>query len=368
MVTRALLATAGIFLVAVAFLCPARPGPVSPLWHGSRYSRLDRDRAVRQGILFLDWTAGNPATFRDYGHDLIGAFYTIGVTSSDVDVSTLALRLGRRHARAWRRVYRSVPADSDPGELAALLMGADTAERFGLPDPSFRRQLRQLASRFTAIDFFGWDPASEPPPSDLPSPCGNCKLQNPRGVSACRRCGRALEMQNRYDLWTDALITTYMGDRFGVTMGGHWVDAVRWLPVMRPYPKFGEVSGDAFDDAVYAVTHLVYTYNDYNLNRIPAQCLPDEFEFLRTNLAHAIAEGDEETTGEYLDTLRAFGLTVADPGMRRGIEFVLSRQNPDGSFGDLKDPDPYNRYHTTWTAVDGLREYRWNKELPCLAP
>jgi hypothetical protein len=30
-----------------------------------------------------------------------------------------------------------------------------------------------------------------------------------------------------------------------------------------------------------------------------------------------------------------------------------------------KDPDPYARYHPAWTAIDGLRDYRWPQVLPC---
>jgi hypothetical protein len=43
----------------------------------------------------------------------------------------------------------------------------------------------------------------------------------------------------------------------------------------------------------------------------------------------------------------------------------LSVQNPDGSWGDMHDRDPYGRYHPTWTSIDGLRDYRWGRVLPC---
>jgi hypothetical protein len=54
--------------------------------------------------------------------------------------------------------------------------------------------------------------------------------------------------------------------------------------------------------------------------------------------------------------------------MRSGFDFLLSRQNPDGSWGITKTTDIDRRYHSTWTAVDGLREYRWTRVLPCVAP
>ena len=36
---------------------------------------------------------------------------------------------------------------------------------------------------------------------------------------------------------------------------------------------------------------------------------------------------------------------------------AVRSQNKDGSWGDVTDKDIYQRYHPTWTAVDGLRDY-----------
>jgi hypothetical protein len=69
--------------------------------------------------------------------------------------------------------------------------------------------------------------------------------------------------------------------------------------------------------------------------------------------------GDPETTGEFLDSLRSFGLTTDHPLIRTGIEYLLSTQNADGSWGCTEEEDIYARYHPTWTAIDGLREYAW---------
>jgi hypothetical protein len=44
------------------------------------------------------------------------------------------------------------------------------------------------------------------------------------------------------------------------------------------------------------------------------------------------------------------------------MQFLLSRQNPDGSWGDMNETDIYHRYHPTWTAIDGLRRYAWRGE------
>jgi hypothetical protein len=47
------------------------------------------------------------------------------------------------------------------------------------------------------------------------------------------------------------------------------------------------------------------------------------------------------------------------------VEYLLSAQNPDGSWGDPADKDLYSRYHTTWTGQGAIQEFRWKKVLAC---
>jgi hypothetical protein len=101
--------------------------------------------------------------------------------------------------------------------------------------------------------------------------------------------------------------------------------------------------------------------NDYNAHPVSRDALPDEFAFLKTHVMDRQILNDGEMLGEFMDTLRAFGLTTRDEIIQRGFAELLSRQNPDGSWGDLASRDIYDRYHPTWTAIDGLREYRWEK-------
>src|ERR1044072_7207386 len=109
------------------------------------------------------------------------------------------------------------------------------------------------------------------------------------------------------------------------------------------------------------VTHVVYALNDYGLHRLRPSWLPQEFAFLKKHLRQSIADDDPETTGEFLDTLKAFGPTQADPVIRAGMDFVLSRQHVDGSWGAPGD-DCYTPYHATWTAIGGLMDYAFRGE------
>jgi hypothetical protein len=164
---------------------------------------------------------------------------------------------------------------------------------------------------------------------------------------------------NRYRLWYDALIATYNCERVRVSVGASFRDVLKWLPVMRPYR--GRENGDNpdFYDCLYAVTHVVYTLNDYSQYQLSPRWLPEEHAFLKTNLREAVATQDPDMMGEFLDSLRSFGLADTHPLIRTGIRFLLARQNPDGSWGEMNEHDIYYRYHPTWTAIDGLRQYAW---------
>jgi hypothetical protein len=136
---------------------------------------------------------------------------------------------------------------------------------------------------------------------------------------------------------------------------------IRWLPAMRPYRGREGGANPEFIDEVYAVSHVVYTQSEYSAYRLSPRLLPDEFDFLKANLKEAIALRDPETMGEFLDSLKSFGLADSDPLIRTGVEYLLATQNADGSWGDAKAKDIYRRYHPTWAAIDGLRDYKWRR-------
>lgn len=333
------------------------------LWPGSRFTEADRERAVLRGLNFIYRTALKRRNFEDYGPDYIWCFYTLSTAFKDEAVRATARRMGLERAKFWRREHRFVPADADAGIISELAYGNDAAESLGLRDEVLREQLKRAAPRFNARAYLLFDPLTEPPPVDVPDECDYCGADdNQRGSKVCHVCKHPLQMRTRYDVWYDALITAYVGDHSGITLGAHYVDVLKWLPTLRPYQAKRSSDDDEFYDTVYAITHIVYTLNNYSQYRISPQLLPQEFEFLKTNLREAIKEKDADMLGEFMDTLRAFGLTTNDPLIRSGMEYYLAHQNRDGSWGDMHEKDIYQRYHPTWNAIAGLSEYVWKSE------
>jgi hypothetical protein len=339
------------------------------LYSMKKYRIAERRRAIERGMKFVYSAASDPQTFDDYGHDLLLFFQVIAATAEDAKLREAARKMGRERARAWRRDYPALPDEVDADIVAHMVFGSSAADRLGVTDARLKSMIRRAASRFSARDYYSFDPVTEPPPSDVPKDCP-CGESHKRGESICAARKKPLDIESRYSVWCIALARSYAGDRYGIRLGARFADVIKWLPVMRPYRGRENGINAVFNDCVYAVTHVVYTLNGYGVYNLSPDMLPDEFEFLKENQKEAIALKDADMMGEFLDALQSFGLSDSDPLIRAGMDFLLSEQNADGSWGDVKDI-AFNRYHATWTAIDGLREYRWRGQglsFPKLKP
>ena len=321
-----------------------------------------RDCAIKRGLAFIYDTACEPENFSFYGSSYLCCFYCISATSQDRELRRVSRAMGRERAKHWRREYSQVSPNADPDDISDLVLGGDAADRLGVRDDAFKKQLRRIATGFSSCDYLFFDPAIEPPPRDVPLEC-DCGARNPRGRKTCHQCRKLLTMMSAYWVWFNALTITYAGERYGVRLGASFAQVLKWLPFMRPYPKPVK-RGDWSDFywAIYAVTHIVYTLNDYSSFKLAPAWLPDEYSFLKRHLTEAIKMKDPEALGEFLDSLKSFGLGENHRLILKGIAYLLSCQNSDGSWGDPKAEDIFDRFHSTWTAVDGLREYSWRGE------
>jgi hypothetical protein len=323
---------------------------------------LDRQRSILRGLEFIYASASTPKHFEDNGDDFLWCFYSLSAAAKDPELKRRAWVMGQERAHEWRRTNAHVPANADADVIGGLAFGSLSATLLDVPDDNLKAELVAVAHRFKPEDYLQFDPAKEPPPSDIPRNCKKCKSSNPRGTKVCRKCGSQLRMNSPYDILCEALISGYTTNQYGVWLGGSYEDIAQWIPKMRPYPKPADKNFRNSHDAAYAITHIVYTLNDYTLYRLKPEWLPEEYEYLKANLKANIAENDPETLGEFIDTLKSFGVDERDPDMRTGVEFLLAHQNSDGSWGNMKEGDSYVRYHTTWTAMNGVMEYQWRGE------
>jgi hypothetical protein len=320
-------------------------------------ARRQRDLAIERGLEFIHRFGNEEESFANYGSFLICCFALLAATSRGEKLRNLGRVRGKELLHRWRRVHPLLPDDANPDLLFDFILVRYAQVRLGLRSSASRRRLNALTRAFSASDLIGFDPREEPPPRDLSHPCA-CEYQNPRGRKTCKQCKRRLQMRSRYRVWMEALANTYVAERSGIMFGAAYADVLQWLPVMRPYPD-ADADEEILRDAIYAITHVVYTLNDYNTYRISPRRLPKEFAFLKANIAAACAREDPEVLGELLDALKAFGLRETDPLIIRGTRFLLNNQNEDGSWGDPDEENIRTRLHTTWTAIDGLRDLAW---------
>jgi hypothetical protein len=323
--------------------------------------RIASERSIKRGLDFIYRLANTPEGFDRYGSLLICCFALIGATSHDACLRQLARRRTQKLAQRWARVHPLVPLDASPDLVMNFVFVRYALSRLGLRDAGLNAQIRIAAKRFSAQDLLGFDPVSEPPANDLSYRC-DCGLKNQRGRTFCKQCRRRLEIRSHYGVWMEALTKTYVSGRCGILFGARYPDVLKWLPLMRPYPVSAPENVEFLRDAIYAVTHIVYTLNDYSTYRLSPRWLQREFAFLKANVAPACERKDPELLGELLDSLKAFGLRASHPLIIRGTKYLLEEQNEDGSWGDPDEENIRTRCHTTWTAIDGLRTYAWRGE------
>lgn len=312
-----------------------------------------RLRAARRGLLLLGRLARRSSTFAKYSGHLLLAFYFIATTSRDGALRRTALAAGRERARYWKRQWHRKRRRLNCVTVVDEICASYAAERLGIAHREIRADLEAAVARYSPHDLLGFEPRSGRIPRDLPEECA-CGVRNERGRRRCRKCRRRLAARSRYDVWYGALITIYFCERWGLRLPVDYSDVMRLLPLLRPYPR---PRSRHYRDAIYAVTHIVYTLNDYNRSRLAPRQVRRERAFLKASMSWAISRGEADTAAEIVDSLVGCGLADTDPLMMKGRAFILEQQRADGGWGDADDE--YGRFHSVWTCIDGLRDYRF---------
>jgi hypothetical protein len=315
--------------------------------------------AVRRGFDFLCSAICEPQAFEQYGFDYLFSLLT-SLNSRDFVIRRQAQDVGHTLSLKWVDQHPCVPPGADADTITELVFGSLSASCFGVTN-SLKPSILAAAPNFSARAYSWFDPAIEPPPNDVPEVC-ECGAENDRGDTSCRSCGDMLAMRSRYEVWLLAMIRGYLGDRYGVRLGTTYSDVMKWVAYMRPYPAAHDKAD--FRWSIYAITHIVYTLNDYNSCWLDRCSLPEEFDVLRNSLDAFIEMDDPETVGEILDSLKSFRVKSSSPLMQRGIRFLLDCQNADGSWGESNVDEVYDWHHVTLAALNGLDEYAFANLAP----
>jgi len=325
----------------------------------SRSFEAARARAIDRGMSFIEGLSRRRGGLEQFGSGLLYCCSFMAATARDPGLQSRASALTVDAFRAWTEQRSQGLYDGTAASVTTAAQAFDAASRIGFTYPHVRRALRKLALEHEVDEYFSYDPRVEPPPANVPEIC-ECGESNLRGAKKCTQCGARLEMVPAMRVWYLSFTSAYCGSRFGVPLRMRYEDVMEWLPTMRKYrtPKQGDV---AFHDSVYCITHIVYTLNDYGRFLLSPAWLPQEYEFLATHWATPIENNDPDMAGEFIDSLRAFGLTENEPAIRYAMEYLIDSQHTDGSWGLKEGKIDYRRFHATWAAMDGLREFNWTR-------
>ncbi|MBL8177693.1 MAG: hypothetical protein JNK48_23650, partial [Bryobacterales bacterium] len=270
--------------------------------------RAARRAAVHRGIRFLIDVARTRVHFDEYAPDLLFCFHSLSEATSDPELRRLCLDAGRERAAYWRGTHPAVPEKAGPVRISNLVYACLSVNALGFPDPAMKADLAHRAAQLSAVDFLGFDPSIEGPPADIPQRCRKCRKENVRGVRRCEQCGRKLDMTSRYDVFFEALLAAYFGERYGIRLGAPLADVTRWIASLRPYQWRGRKPDDDFYSIAYTITHILYVHNDYDLRALPRTEFQQEFDFLRTHFRRNMQMKDPETLGEFIDSLLVLGM------------------------------------------------------------
>ena len=280
-----------------------------------------RLRAVNRALRLLYRLACRKSTFAKYGGHFLLAFYFIATTTGNAAIRRQARQMGRERARDWIRRWSQTRRKLTARNVLDEVFASYAVEQLGIRHGRLRRELQTAVAKYPPRELLGLD------------------LQGPR---------------IKYEPWYCALFTTYFCERHGIPLGVRYIDVLSQLPKLRPYPKPGTRN---YHDSIYAVTHLVYTLNDYNRSHLSPKLLSRELTFLKASMRWALKQAEADTIAEIIDSLAAFGVADSDPLMVKGRTFLLKDQRSDGGWGD--EDDDYGRFHSVWTGIDGLRDYSW---------
>ncbi len=311
--------------VLLATVAPGSVKPPRPLWHSSRTNRDQLQNALAAGVHWLLLKAQRTGPFEL--SDLQQVFLILRESARDPALRRLAAKVGPQLSHRFRRLAPLPRATTTAAKLFDHAAGTYFAQRFGVRAPP--RYTSALAKAF-------------------------------RGVPPQRLLHRRTTAADPARDLLDELVDLYFPYKLKLPLPVHYADVVT-RAARYPFHMRDSETALALEDRLYLATHVVYVLSDFNESLLREADLSKVVRFLVRAAKVFLAADDVETLGEVADALKIVGRDYKDPLIRLLVQRLLRAQNPDGSWGNMRDKDRYRRYHTTWTCFNGLLEYRFAK-------
>jgi len=128
----------------------------------------------------------------------------------------------------------------------------------------------------------------------------------------------------------------------------------RYLKLSEHIPLVHGPNSVKFSEQNYYVTHVVYAMSHYGSRTREMGAFENKILlYLKRNYnAVRYEDTDIDLLAEFTHCLKILGQDHS-PMVTNAVEFLISRQRPDGSWGSREDKagDPYDAFHPTWTAM-----------------
>jgi hypothetical protein len=124
-----------------------------------------------------------------------------------------------------------------------------------------------------------------------------------------------------------------------------------------PYGCTFDKDENAYSDQNYYVTHVIFVATDYGQQPMPDGALSREMrQYLESEFACVRYQVREiDLIAEFVHCLKLFGQKER-PDVREAVDYLLSLQHEDGSWGTEEDfeGDAYDIFHPTWAVITAL--------------
>lgn len=315
------------FLLASAFLLLTVPLAPAQERVPSKLSTARRASYVK-AYNWMVKDSKKPERMAEYGSDFLQFFYEIKSSAADKDLRERAAKDGLDQAKrclAYFKKKKDLVLVEEVTEAIAFLA---LAREFGV-----KKEAAFLYSKVNVA----------------------MKTMSFRALFNIRKGERSDDPE---DL-CDAVIAFHFARRAGLQEGA----GLKWAMGQARAYKYNNKIDD--EDVLLAqdnlVTHVIYVMSDYGRVTLKASNYKAELAYMRDAFKRVYKEEDVEGVAEFIDSSRILGIKDSDPMIKKGLAWLLSVQKADGSFGD---GDEYDIYHSTWTALNALRPFRFQGKGP----
>jgi hypothetical protein len=304
---------------------------------GPAYSQETKESSQlikRQKVVQLayDWMlleSNKKAILKEHGSDFLQFFYEVKSSGRTPKMRDRAHKDGVDFANRYRRYLLAIGAMTEGYEVTDAIAYLALASEFGVTKD--RAKLRGLVEMAL----------------------GRIKFKEVFELKAGEACDDP-------DKICDSIIAFHFARRAGFPQGKGLKAALKRARDF-PYDAHKNTNEDLLIGQDNLATHVIYIQSDYGRLSLDPKAFKVELAYFRRHFDRVLKEKDVEGVAEFMDASRILGVKDDDLMMKKGLSWLLKVQAKDGHFGE---GDQYDVYHSTWTALNALRRFRFQGTGP----